>query len=210
MCRNPSPTSIGSFYSLVDNTRTGVPELDSDLELIGVTRESVTRSMLSTALSDGLDPAIPALFATAIVWGEKLRVPFTIDHDEAAVIARWYPHFKDFLFSGEKPQVIGTGERAFTLPLLATEVRLVDSTTHHAVQIADVLAGATRRWLDSRTAYGPDQEGTVGEAELLPFVFNAVWPTGDITPDETALESVNPADESAAFLAAQRVRRTPE
>jgi hypothetical protein len=37
--------------------------------------------------------------------------------------------------------VIGTGERSFTLPLLTTEVRLVDSATHHAIQIADVLAG---------------------------------------------------------------------
>lgn len=65
--------------------------MDSDLELIGLTRELVTKSMLSTTLSDGLDPAFPALFATAIIWREELGVPFTIDHDEAAVIARWYP-----------------------------------------------------------------------------------------------------------------------
>lgn len=205
MCRHPEPASIGGFYSFVGKTRTGMRDVDDDLRLLGATRDVVVPS-LASRLRDGLDPAIPALFNTANEWGESLGVPFIIDHDEAAVIERWYPHLRQFFFAEGDRTVIGTGARSFSLPLMVTDVELVSSTTNHAVQVVDVLAGATRRWLDTVATGRQADSEDVGETELLPLVFNTVWPTGDLSPDESALQSVNPADQGARYLAERRAR----
>jgi hypothetical protein len=188
MCRRASLVSIEAFYELVADlrTRTTDPHMQGELDLLAATRGALTIEVLRPqGQGDGLDPAIPALVATAIEWGKTLGVPFSMRHDDADVIRRWMPQFERYLFDGSVPKLVGSGSRSFTLPLLAADLTFVDSKIDPCVQVADVVAGATASWAKALVSGSPspfDQE--LDGLGIAGHVLNAVWPTGDLTPDK--------------------------
>jgi hypothetical protein len=212
MSRFPALDTTRRFYDHIRELVEQVSDdrMRDDLELILATREVFGRSNPYQPVRGDLDPAVPSLFATADEWGNILGVPFVIDHDHAKVVEDWLPELAAYLFSATAPQRIGAGWRSFTVPLLVTRVDLVDSSASHAVQVADVISGATREWMEAKAGMGTGSpmDNSLHQLDLMPLVMpHSVWPTGDISPDPTARHTANPADEMAAF--AHKMRSQP-
>jgi uncharacterized protein DUF3800 len=203
MSRSPSAGSVHEFYGHVTRLADvqSYERMRDDLLLIAATLPTYLESLSPEMLRGGLDPAVPLLFATASEWGEVLGEPFVIEQDEAKVIEQWRPHLEKAFYSSRPRTVIGAGKRSFSVPLLATSIDLVDSTTSHAVQVADVLAGSVREWVSIKSSGDParDDEPLL-QLDLMPLVLEAsVWPTGVVEADETAVLQSNPADQMASF-----------
>ena len=179
---------------MIADLRAGTPEpqMQRELDFMAATGQILTVEILRPpGQRGGLDPAIPALMATAIAWGEALGVPFSITHDDADVVRRWKPQFERFFFDGTVPRPVGSSSSAYTLPLLAAGLTFADSKNDACVQVADVVAGATASWAKALISGSPspfDEE--LDGLGIADHVLNAVWPTGDLTPDQQDIGSL--------------------
>jgi hypothetical protein len=132
--RRPDPAAVDRFLALVpDVVRDGVPALT------GLSRRDVVATL--DRLLDGdpavpppLEPLVPALAETALRWSEGRR-SVAVVHDEQSALT---PQRNAVLAASLAAAVAPAPP-----PLLG--VRQVDSRHDSRVQVADLLAGLTRR-----------------------------------------------------------------
>ncbi|MFC3626991.1 DUF3800 domain-containing protein, partial [Vogesella amnigena] len=80
--------------------------------------------------------------------------------------------------------IIGYDRRSFEFPLKATGISFADSVDHPALQLADLIAGATMYWASWLTREGNDEfADSLEAAGIRRFVFQTVWPSEDVTPE---------------------------
>ena len=111
--------------------------------------------------------------------------------------------------SAIEPATVGYDRRKFEFPLKATGITFADSRDHPALQLADVIAGATSH-LASSLARGErdDFAGALDAAGVRRFAFNAIWPSPDGTPEALGTEEVggtNAVEHMTNVLAARRI-----
>jgi hypothetical protein len=104
---------------------------------------------------DDLDPALPFLFEQLVAWGSQIG-PFNVVHDDSAIIAR-YRHLFELAPDPERPRFeYGYDTRTITLPLQINAFRLARSHEVLAVQVADLVAGATAHALRGSRSFAAD------------------------------------------------------
>jgi hypothetical protein len=133
---------------------------------------------------DALDPAIPSFFALCTTWGAQIGAHFHVVHDASKPIAANKETFEAMMDPSIESAVIGYDRRMFEFPLKATGVTFADSARHSALQLADLVAGATAYWASAMAGGEKDQLATDLEAAgVRRFVFDAIWPSLDVTPE---------------------------
>ena len=124
-----------------------------------------------------IDPAIFSLFSHLTEWGKQLGKPFIAIHDESKPIAASLSVFEKMMDSSIPSAVVGYAQRKFEFPLKAKELREANSKQHPALQVADLIAGATRYYYSAFFRNMDDPFAHKLEAAgIQRFVFGAIGP----------------------------------
>ena len=155
-----------------------------------------------------LDPAIPAFFSHCTVWGAQLAGPFSAVHDASKPMAAERENFEAMMNPAIAPAVIGYDRRKFEFPLKATGITFADSHDHPALQLADLIAGATSHWASSLARGEPDEfANNLDAAGIRRFAFDALWPSPNVTPEALGTEEaggINAVEHMTTALAKGR------
>jgi Protein of unknown function (DUF3800) len=132
---------------------------------------------------DQLEPALTALVGHIEAWSERLGEPFRVVHDDSKVIEDWVGELMRWSDPSIEPVSVETDLATFKLPLLATSIEFATSETVPAIQLADVLAGASAWWLKDVARGGEDEfAGEIEETGL-----RADWTVGSLDFQRRAL-----------------------
>lgn len=178
MARRRDQNALKRFYrqltELADSCRD--PKLREYLEMFAYTRP-VASDLLTDdyteAMRDVLDPAVPVLVQLCRQWVEELG-SFQVLHDTSRVIETWESTLHRL--GRIIPEPARPGRRMTTL-LIAPRLKFGDSHDYAALQVADVVAGATRQWLTAELNERQDPATDRLKDLASPFISWAVWPT---------------------------------
>jgi hypothetical protein len=92
---------------------------------------------------DQLDPALSTVVEQLGAWSDRLDEPFTVLHDDAKVVKLWANEIDRFSNPGITPATVDFGITAIRLPFKAGKLTFTASERTPAVQLADVVAGAS-------------------------------------------------------------------
>ena len=129
-----------------------------------------------------IDPAISSLFCHLTEWGKRLNEPPIVIYDESKPITASQPIFMKMIDGSIPPGKIGYGQRKFKFPLKVRELRSGNSKQYPALQIADLIAGATRYYYSAFFRNESDQfANKLQDAGIERFVFGLsgreIWNT---------------------------------
>ena len=146
-----------------------------------------------------IDPAISSFFCHLTEWGKQSNESPMVIYDESKPITASQPVFKKMMDSSIPPAVIGYGHRSFEFPLKVKELRAGDSKQYPALQVADLIAGATRYYYSAFFRNEDDQFASqLKNAGIERFVFGAISPQDmeHFQPEDlkTNDNDINPAD----------------
>jgi hypothetical protein len=145
MMRQRTEDSVNDFYRLIEKISRQSDELNRELEILLIT-EGYARAEILGAPGGlyELDPSVPFVVSLSQSWTAELQVPHRFVHDNAATLERWKPLLERLASLETEPRTFLIGEKRIMLPSLTLELTFADSASSPLIQIADVLAGATR------------------------------------------------------------------
>lgn len=151
-----------------------------------------------------IDPAISSFFCHLTEWGKQLNEPPIVIYDESKPITASQPIFMKMMDSSIPPEIIGYGQRKFEFPLKIKEIRPGISKQYPALQVADLIAGATRYYYSAFFRNEDDPFAIkLKDAGIERFVFGAIGPRDleHFVPDDlkTSDNDINPADYMTKF-----------
>lgn|SRR3982751_5498810 len=221
MFRYRTPESVQRFYSAA---RT-LCEISTSREYAKLlipllASERIIGEILSRSDKNSLDPAIPAIFAHCVNWGEHFGGAFSLVHDESKPISQVKTTLEAFFSRGEEEHKIGYGHRSFVFPLrVSGGLRFARSENDARVQVADLVAGASAKWasgfIASPRSQDEDFSAAIGRSDIVRFFSGnqtgGVWPIN--TPEQLrAIRAeytggTNAIDHITEFLAVHRKKR---
>jgi len=151
-----------------------------------------------------IDPAISSFVCHLTEWEKQLSEPPVIIYDESKPITASQPIFRKMMDSSIPPAAIGYGQRKFEFPLKIKELREENSKQYPALQVADLIAGATRYYYSAFFRNEDDQFACeLKNAGIERFVFGAIAPRDlkHLESEElkTSEHDINPADYMTRF-----------
>jgi len=91
-----------------------------------------------------LDPAVPAVQALVIAWSSQYGTGFRVRHDERNELERLLPVLEPYYDKTRPTQSFTlSGGRTLTVPFPVADFLFATSDSHHAIQLADLVAGAS-------------------------------------------------------------------
>lgn len=90
---------------------------------------------------------------------------------------------------------VGYDRRFFSFPLGVASTEFRCSTDFLQLQLADVVAGSTAEWCDSKhTEIRSPYTDLLEEAGIADLVFGGLWPSTQVTPEELGTDGANLGD----------------
>lgn len=151
-----------------------------------------------------IDPAISSFFCHLTEWEKQLDEAPIVIYDESKPITASQPIFMKMMDSSIPPEEIGYGQRKFKFLLNVKELRSGNSKKYPALQVADLIAGATRYYYSAFFHNKNDQfANKLKDTGIDRFVFGAVAPRDleQLMSDDlkTSDNDINPADYMTKF-----------
>ena len=185
MIRRPTPTSKARFFQAARGMYDGCSDADHKASFAPyIYAERCIDDILDGVTYLALDPAIPSFFALCTAWGSQIGEPFHAVHDASKPMAAERSTFEAMMDPAIEAAIIGYDRRKFEFPLKATGITFADSLDHPALQLADLIAGATAHWAASLARGEKDEFAeALAASGVQRFAFDALWPTPDVTPE---------------------------
>ena len=186
MVRDPRHETIDAFYMQIDAMmRDSVDrEFISTLDLLRQSR-IVIDQLVNIGDVTALDPAIPSFVDLASQWTYQLGVPFDVVHDASKPLQHLEDRLRRLISLSNQSVVYENRGVGSQLPLLATGIEFVDSFSVPAIQLADLVAGATGVMFRAYARGGRDRFAEqISASRLGELAIAPVWPTMAVTPDE--------------------------
>jgi hypothetical protein len=154
-------------------------------------------SHLERMPKNSLSVMLSSLWTLAAYWGRKRGQHMRFIHDESREVAKVQWAWEAILSPAVPAQVVGYDRRKAVFPLNVAEVTFGDSKEYVALQLADVLAGATAVVLRNRMEpdYRPDYARALEEAGALKCITGLIWPDTAVTPEELGTDGDNAGDD---------------
>ena len=210
MIRYRTLKSVQRFYGIV-RILCAISKSREYVELLApiLASEQIVEHILANSDKNSLDPAISDFVRHCTVWGERFGEAFDIVHDASKPVFQEKSALESLMSRGEEEHLIGYDRRRFVFPLRAKGIQFGRSEDDPRLQVADLVAGACANWLASFISPGKHQEfcKEIETADVGRFLINAIWPTGDIYPQELGTEytgGINAPDHIAEFLRRHR------
>lgn len=209
LIHSKSEPSIDNFYKTVDSIKRNPIDINNTLDFNEIlASKSFVKESIEVIDKTHLDPVQTGLFTQATLWGKDLCDSFTFIHDESNTLESSLNNFNRYTNPASIPTVIGTGERAYELPLKVEKVTLEKSHFFPQIQVSDIIAGALahtancRAFTDNRDDQLSIDLLSIGIEKLMT---HSVWPETKVTPQDFGIleleeESMNPVDQIASFL----------
>lgn len=153
------------------------------LERVPASIDYLAEQLGGQGAKDQLEPAVTALVGHIEAWSERLGERFRVVHDDSKVIEEWVGELMRWSDPKIEPVAIESDQATFRLPFLATSIEFATSETVPAIQLADVLAGASAWWLKDVVRGGEDE--FAGEIEATGL--RADWTVGSLDFQKRAL-----------------------
>lgn len=209
LIRSKSESSIDEFYKIVESIKRHPIDANNTLDFNEIiASKRFVKESIEVIDKTHIDPVQTGLFTQATLWGKDLSDSFIFIHDESNTLESSLENFNKYTNPESIPTVIGTGERAYELPLKVETVSLEKSHFFPQIQVSDIIAGALTHTANCRafTENKDDQLSidliAIGIEQLMT---HSVWPETKVTPQDFGIldlksQSINPVDQIADFL----------
>ncbi|MFU9046187.1 DUF3800 domain-containing protein [Acinetobacter tibetensis] len=209
LIHSKSESNIDEFYKTVDFIKRNPIKINNTLDFNEIlASKNLVQESIKVVDKTHLDPVQTGLFTQATLWGKDLPDGFVFIHDESNTLESSLNNFNRYTDPTSIPKVIGTGERAYELPLKVEKVSLEKSHIFPQIQVSDIIAGALAHTANCRafTENKDDQLSldliSIGIEQLMT---HSVWPETKVTPKDFGIldleeEPINPVDQIASFL----------
>ncbi|MFI5247230.1 MAG: hypothetical protein ACHQWV_01595, partial [Nitrospirales bacterium] len=132
-----------------------------------------------------MDIALTTAAGTVNHWRKHTIEQFEVVHDESSAMAKdkW---LWDQLTSPEiGAATVGYDRRLWSFPLGVISTEFRRSIDLLQLQLADVIAGSTAEWCDSKyTEIRSPYTDLLEEAGIADLTFEGMWPSTKVTPEE--------------------------
>lgn len=185
--RSPSAAHMEAFYEAGRIMLESSTNEDFKGDLLPFTTKELVDHWFGEHIDSlALDPAIPALFSHIASWGHRKADRFHVVHDSSKPILASQATFESMLaLTGEDSELIGYDRRKIRFPLRALSLSQADSRHHPQLQVADLCAGLINHYFRCWTRGEFDKLATATkELKCLDWIFDAVLPTHDVTPED--------------------------
>lgn len=153
MMKERSDAAIDSFYRCLDEVGQRGERVGEHPSFLGLTEAFAFEEIRGAPAGVfELDPCVPLVSSLAQAWTLELEVPHRFVHDTSGKLEQWKDHFESFGRLDTEPKRIRFGDIEIVVPVMTFEV----SENAPLIQIADVIAGATR-YLAQRSLTGFDE-----------------------------------------------------
>jgi hypothetical protein len=209
LIRLKNESSIDEFYKTVELIKKNPINTNNTLNFNEIlASKQLVKESIAVIDKTHLDPVQTGLFTQATLWGKDLSDGFTFIHDESNTLESSLNNFNKYTNPASIPTIIGTGDRAYELPLKVEKVSLEKSHFFPQIQVSDIIAGALahtancRAFTDNRDDQLSIDLLSIGIEKLMT---HSVWPETKVTPQDFGIfdlekESINPVDQIASFL----------
>ena len=174
-----NPIAGEEFYRIVD----ALVSRTDGVDMPGLKLLAQTRPQMQNLINDWelppLEPGIPAVNILVHEWSQVYPDGFMVRHDFRGDATEWLSFFKPFFDQEKEPEVFGFPNGVeIRLPLPVSDFELRASHDHPAIQIADIVAGATASIFRARVRNLPIDKfvGELDETQIKTFVVGMVWP----------------------------------
>ncbi|MBW3589865.1 MAG: DUF3800 domain-containing protein [Actinobacteria bacterium] len=177
--RNKSVVSLEAFLSHLGHLQ-GLAEREIHQVLMEIpTTVPKLQDLLLTdeGSLDQLDLSMTALLQQCQRWSARLP-RFAVLHDQSKAIDRWKIYAERLMDPDSPKWTMHVGTKEVTYPLGATGIQFAESASSWSIQIADLLAGAGRRWAMGKNDVNSRDSlwKAIGETRLPNLIHHLVWP----------------------------------
>lgn len=143
-----------------------------------------------------MDIAVSTAALTVSHWRGKGQEKLEIFHDRSSRMAEEQWLWDQLVKMEIPPRLVGYDRRKMQFPLNVISTRFCDSKDYLQLQYADLIAGATAKWAEAAWNEAKKSKYTVAleEAGIAKFIFDLLWPTNKVTPEELGTDSDNAGD----------------
>jgi hypothetical protein len=122
-------------------------------------------------------------------WGRKTDTGFNVFVDNSKLMVH-HKELIDLVRDINDKREIGTDRRTLKLPLKLIDIKFSDSKDVHAVQIADIIAGAANHYYRAiaEPKYADEFSEKLGKTKLVDLLYSPVWPHMAFTPEELGIK----------------------
>jgi len=210
MIRSKSKVAIEAFFNTAEKLieSSSSDDYKSTLSPL-IAAASIIDDVLANNSSEDIDPAIPFFVNHCAWWGEKIG-KIVVVHDDSNLIEEQKVVLNQIMDPKATGTYIGYDRRKYLFPLKVEELKLINSSKSHELQIADIFAG-------SACAYGMHLSGKKQSSKLMKIIepvcsndliINSIWPHKAFTPKEldtlTKEDDINAVDYIAGYLKDQK------
>lgn len=210
MIRKKDQNSINAFFDSLRELKKCSTNIEyvEQFDLI-LASESIIDELLEDVDKSSIDPALPSFIDHIAAWGDSLDTEFDVIHDASKIIAYQLDLIRKVLYKEIDPISVGYGIRTRRFPLLADDIKLVNSKKYPQIQLADILAGSLAYWANGILGKKVNSEffEELKKSPLEELLINSVWPSEKFTPKELGMVKeggIDPIDFVANLLAQQR------
>ncbi|MEN8277035.1 DUF3800 domain-containing protein [Acinetobacter baumannii] len=209
LVRSKTESNIKEFYEIVESIKNNPIDNAHTLDFDQIIEsKKFVKESIEVIDKNHIDPVQTGLFTQATLWGKDLSGSFKFIHDESNTLESSLNNFNRYTDPESIPTIIGTGERAYELPLKVETVSLEKSHLFPQIQVSDIIAGAITHIANCR-AFPENREDQfckdLIEIGIEELVTHTVWPEIKVTPQDFGISdlesnSLNPVDQITAFL----------
>jgi hypothetical protein len=190
--RTRAPEAIREFHELLDSE----PLIDALGEVhdqFAVARRVLGDGWVADLPKGPLEISVTMALMVCYGWRRRGLEAFNVVHDRSSAMAKHRPIWDAILSKDAPPAVIASAGFEVPFPIGVGETRFEDSRSTVALQVADVLAGATARWttwmargspLDDRYAAKLDELFFANKSVFLRAFASFMWPMPDVNRHE--------------------------
>ncbi|EJG02015.1 DUF3800 domain-containing protein [Flavobacterium sp. F52] len=177
---------IDRFYTAVENLIASSKDekfVDALLPILGSYR--YIDDILDRWDKYNFDSTLAGFINLIDYWGRKTDKGFYAFVDNSKPLVH-HKELIDLVRDINKEGEIGTERRKLKFPLKLIDIKFADSKDVHAVQIADVIAGAANHYYKAIAdpQYADEFSEMLGQTKLVELIYSPVWPHMAFTPEE--------------------------
>ncbi|UUC47170.1 DUF3800 domain-containing protein [Flavobacterium cerinum] len=199
---------IDKFYTAVENLIASSKDekfVDALLPILGSYR--YIDEILNRWDKYNFDSTLAGFINLIDYWGRKTNTFFNAIVDNSKPLVH-HKELIDLVTSINKEGEIGTDRRKLKLPLKLIDIEFADSKDFHAVQIADVIAGAANHYFKAVAdpRHVDNFSEMLGQTKLVELTYSPVWPHMAFTPEELGTQHDGGENilDSLAFLSQRK------
>jgi len=203
LMRNRSKENFDHFWSSANEISRKIPNLQVPFSILTPSQKTLALTDIINFPQHVMEIGLTFAFGSIGFWKSQCQELFEIIHDSSSQMASVQWLWDQITSTDVESRTFPCSGMNFQLPLNVQSTDFGNSKDYRQLQLSDLIAGSTAKWLTSKwkeekTFYTEELEAA-GIQKLLKWI---IWPSPNVTPEELETENID-FNEHVEFLSSQ-------